>query len=1369
MEVAQEVSTFLLMCGGAGIGKSMRAQRLKRLLVKGWLMSSGGGSEQAGKNGGMEDTCGRCLYYDEIMKEYAADNSPRLEHLKQISWDQQAQHNRTIQVKLSNGSEMYKTSLINTIHYETHWISTNCGPCGIKGDQEPSDDRTPLIDRSISHCVRAVKSKAVAFSESDFESALSDKKMRAHLTRFRIMSGLTCMILMFIKHLPFCQPDCAFALTLFSAFDDMLWNEYNIPRPSPRKQTKRRMVLMVLTIEAALADKFFLKESAIAYKDMHPDENGFLRPFDMEQLVDVIRSLQQSMSPEVIVNAWSHALDYSPFTSAHVFHVKTLLSQIHGSELDMKTFPVPEDDPGAPPPPPPSQPPPPPPPPQPPPPPPREVAILCANNGLSDQFPPDKAQRDGDEDDDVSMATEPPPEIDLGGFEELDSTAEEMHAADQESDRSEVAHDVHDRPVTTSKHALPVGIMDSNVVLTRRSIGELSQRMAKQRLYRNRVSKRLLEQPDLAGRGKKPIEIFKTILGKDERAAYCCIPSTQDVLNAGYSDEFLSDMLHLERMGKTAEEWDTKQWASKEFGKGEERLGTSSRCLGWEYNTRKGTGPAEYDFCWAFLCRFNKIKKAVEAQESIKGDQASWNQAARIVRSAGKSTLMKNAFSATDVLGMTLNALRDTMFLISYKAQDNECRIPVSKSTGYDQGGETTVGMRCFQDKDGVLVETPAMSSSDESKRPQKIFPSGVTFEDLRKSVDVPRLSDEFCPTEKYRDGAFKGKPKSKSATVLRNRLDTMVQAPNALPACYTATQYESGQPLKFDGGVMLWNKGIGTAHAALVVEMSAYLTGKPGIFGGYFGQVPSTFRRFKDRVARQDPAKDKPPHEEDREEGDEEGEEEDAADSEPEYSEFTPMEVVQDDDDDDMIPAHDKPLGDGAADIARNGPSKHPGNEALAQVADPSAAADPLLRACPGASLRAERIAAGPDAMVTQLGYTWDMSAMFFTYKAIGMLHNDRHKYVVAMRDKYPDVFKGEQTKIQTMEALPHIVMRFPGIAPDAESAESYPLSDPMPLKVSRVQQADSHKELTKSNPQLTTDFISMFIGRSVDADDPEVEAYQASKFGRQAISGVKGNVFAHETWSRFTFLALRRRGMYRTDDADRVRDHGMFLLNRIRAHNGRQRCIEKVLFEEEQRRQKPDTDARRAALEKLLALRAEHRRKLEEEEIALDELGDEPDFSDEVDLMDVSEDGMRTLYEKFGLDFDHEQQRMQDGDGEDPGPAFVMETDEDDSDRHLHLWNPHLEREKRTKGRTWAAQEKRQREGEPPELDAMHDVALAARVKRVGTERKRKDEFDTWRLDQDGKVTARKKQSTSRQSSHASSPQAAGSSMDGEAGGSA
>tara|TARA_B110001452_G_scaffold138332_1_gene115006 strand:- start:10844 stop:14425 length:3582 start_codon:yes stop_codon:yes gene_type:complete len=1185
----------------------------------------------------------------------------------------------------------------------------------------------------------------VAFSEEDFEAKLSKPDMRAHLIRFRIMSGLTCMVLMFIKHLPFCQPDTAFALTLFSAFDDMLWNEYNIPRPSPRKQTKRRMVLMVLTIEAALADKFFLKESAIAYEDMHPDENGLLRPFDMSQLVDVIRSLQQSMSPEIIINAWSHALDYSPFTSAHVFHVKTLLAQIHGSELDMKTFPVTE--PAAP-----LQ-------PQPQPQPPTgEPSIQCANNGLNDglddQF--GSAETHPQEEEDVSMepesaAPQPPQPAPQPAPQ---PPPEEPWSAPSADHLSGVAHDVHGRPVTTPAHALPVGIMNSNVVLTRRSISELSQRMARQRQYRNCVSRRLLEEPDLAGFGKKPVEVFKTILGQDERAAYCCIPTTQDVLNAGYSDQFLSDMLHLERLGKS------QNWGSEAFAQGEERLGTSTRLQGWEYNTRKGTGAAEYDFCWAFLCRFNRIRKANEAQEGVKGDQSSWNSAARIVRSAAKSTLVSDAFSATDVLGMTLNALRDTMFLISYKAQDNECRIPVSKSTGHDQNSETTFGMMCWHTKEGKTSIQPAISSSDETKRSKSVFPNGVDIKDLRTPCEIPRMSDEFDTDQKYTEGVFKDKPKSKSATLLRNRLDTMFRkSPNALPACYTATRYESSQPLKFDNGVMLWSKGIGTAHAALVVEMSAYLTGKPGIFGGHFGHVPSSFRRFKDRVARKQAARG-----EEEEGEEEEAEKEDSADSEPEYSELPSKDMEEEEEEeDDILPAHDAPLGgDDAADIERNGPSKHPGNEALAQVADPCAVADPMLRACTGASLRAQRVAMGPDAMVTQLGYTWDMSAMFFTYKAIGMLHNDRQKYVVAMRDKYSDVFKGEQTKIQTMETLPHIVMRFPGIPPDAESAESYPLSDPMPFKVSRVQQADSHKELTKSNPQLTTDFISMFIGRSVDADDPEVESYQASKFGRQAISGVKGNVFAHDTWSRFTFVALQRRGMFRAEDVDRVRDHGLFLLNRIRAHNGHQRWLGKMHFEEEQKLQKPAIDARRVRLETLLSLRAERRRKLTEGCVPLDDLDGTADLSDEVDLFDMSEEGKRILYERCGLDYDQEQEQQQQHDQEPLRvPAFSMEVDEDDSDRHLHLWNPHLMRSKRTKGRTWAAQEKRQREGEPPEHDPMRNREVASRIKRTGTERKRKDEWDTWWVDQLTRVPPRKRQSTS----HAGSPlEAAGSSMDGD-----
>lgn len=59
------MSFFFLLCGGAGSGKSMRAMRMQDLLCDGWIKKSGTTSARAGMNGGMDDLCGRLVYYDE--------------------------------------------------------------------------------------------------------------------------------------------------------------------------------------------------------------------------------------------------------------------------------------------------------------------------------------------------------------------------------------------------------------------------------------------------------------------------------------------------------------------------------------------------------------------------------------------------------------------------------------------------------------------------------------------------------------------------------------------------------------------------------------------------------------------------------------------------------------------------------------------------------------------------------------------------------------------------------------------------------------------------------------------------------------------------------------------------------------------------------------------------------------------------------------------------------------------------------------------------------------------------------------------------------------------------------------------------------
>ena len=82
-EPFQEVSFYYLMCGGPGMGKSMRATRLKKLLCKGWVRNGAQqSSAKSGMNGGMDFLCGRLVYYDEVSQDFAATSGDRIEYLK---------------------------------------------------------------------------------------------------------------------------------------------------------------------------------------------------------------------------------------------------------------------------------------------------------------------------------------------------------------------------------------------------------------------------------------------------------------------------------------------------------------------------------------------------------------------------------------------------------------------------------------------------------------------------------------------------------------------------------------------------------------------------------------------------------------------------------------------------------------------------------------------------------------------------------------------------------------------------------------------------------------------------------------------------------------------------------------------------------------------------------------------------------------------------------------------------------------------------------------------------------------------------------------------------------------------------------------
>lgn len=267
------------------------------------------------------------------------------------------------------------------------------------------------------------------------------------------------------------------------------------------------------------------------------------------------------------------------------------------------------------------------------------------------------------------------------------------------------------------------------------------------------------------------------------------------------------------------------------------------------------------------------------------------------------------------------------------------------------------------------------------------------------------------------------------------------------------------------------------------------------------------------------------------------------------------------------------------------------------------------------------------------------------------------------------------------------------------------------------------------------------MFEGRSVDADDPEVASYQASKFGRQAIQGVKGNVFAHSTYCNFSVAALRRRGMYRECDSDRIMDHGLYILNRIRGYYGHRRWLrngERDDKAEKRRQARDDAKKRKQQQQKQKQSKAAQRgnargqesenewHTLESDESDNEPAGESDNDSDSVDAIgDDSAEGSDS-------DNDSVDESMDEDD------AYNMT----DCESHLQLRNPHLARKIEAFGRTWEAQEHRQRNGQAVEevgVAKSKAAELVAKEKRMYTHRQ---DFEDWYEKQQCLVRPKKKQ---------------------------
>ena len=136
-------------------------------------------------------------------------------------------------------------------------------PARAQGRWRAVDQPRGALGRSWAHIVHSNDDHEAGDVDFDVQKCSDDIKQQVN--RYRVMASLVAYVLIFIKHIPSCRPNLSYAMMLCNKWYEILWTEYNLPRPSKRKKIKLRMMLEVFATASAVFEKFFMPESGIDF------------------------------------------------------------------------------------------------------------------------------------------------------------------------------------------------------------------------------------------------------------------------------------------------------------------------------------------------------------------------------------------------------------------------------------------------------------------------------------------------------------------------------------------------------------------------------------------------------------------------------------------------------------------------------------------------------------------------------------------------------------------------------------------------------------------------------------------------------------------------------------------------------------------------------------------------------------------------------------------------------------------------------------------------------------------------------------------------------------------------------------------------
>jgi hypothetical protein len=329
-EIFHEVTFILIFASEKGKGKSIRATRMAAILPKGMCTFNSANSARSGMNGNNSPSNGTVVFSDEMLPDLVkAECDERMEYFKTILCKREFEIERTRNVKQADGSDSHVTYKIVTEHREVYVICCNLGQCFTTGAEEPSPGKEALIQRTICLQVRAETTKD---SPDDvFKAHLKTQEVSRRISDFRLFTSLVQFGLLLIQDLPWLQPDLAYAERVWTLADEMLTKEHGLPQPEPRRLVRRKNNLKTFCMQEAVAKVYFFKQSAVHHA-VGSLVNGKPKAFEVGDFWEVLRILHPT--PEMILYAWSHSLEYSVGTSCHGVGVSTAICEKLNVKLD---------------------------------------------------------------------------------------------------------------------------------------------------------------------------------------------------------------------------------------------------------------------------------------------------------------------------------------------------------------------------------------------------------------------------------------------------------------------------------------------------------------------------------------------------------------------------------------------------------------------------------------------------------------------------------------------------------------------------------------------------------------------------------------------------------------------------------------------------------------------------------------------------------------------------------------------------------------------------------------------------------------------------------------------------------------------------